>query len=45
MGIRKEIFKLRGVISSSHVRFPTPALDAETLKELGELVDLLGLAN
>ncbi len=45
VGIRKEIFKLRGVISSSHVRFPTPALDAETLKELGELVDLLGLAN
>jgi 4-hydroxy-tetrahydrodipicolinate synthase len=45
VGIRKEIFKLRGVISSSHVRFPAPALDAETLKELGELVDLLGLAN
>ncbi len=45
VGIRKEIFKLRGAISSSHVRFPAPALDAETLKELGELVDLLGLAN
>ncbi len=45
VSIRKEIFKLRGVISSSHVRFPAPALDAETLKELGELVDLLGLAN
>ncbi len=45
VGIRKEIFKLRGVISSSHVRFPAPALDAETLKELSELVDLLGLAS
>jgi 4-hydroxy-tetrahydrodipicolinate synthase len=27
VGIRKEILKLRGVISSSHVRFPAPALD------------------
>ncbi len=44
VGIRKEIFKLRGVISSSHVRFPTSALDAETLRELQELVDLFGLA-
>ena len=43
VGIRKEILKLRGVISSSHVRFPAPALDEETLQELGELVDLLGL--
>ena len=44
VGIRKEVFKLRGAISSSHVRFPTPALDEETLRELEELVDLLGLA-
>jgi len=44
VSIRKEVFKLRGAISSSHVRFPAPALDEETLRELEELVDLLGLA-
>ena len=44
MGIRKEVFKMRGAISSSHVRFPAPALDEETLRELEELVGLLGLA-
>jgi 4-hydroxy-tetrahydrodipicolinate synthase len=43
VGIRKEILKLRGVISSSHVRFPAPALDAETLRELEDLVRVLGL--
>ncbi len=43
VGIRKEVFKLRGVIPSSHVRFPAPALDEETLRELGELIELLGL--
>jgi len=43
VGIRKEVFKMRGVISSSHVRFPAPALDEETLRELKELVGLLGL--
>jgi 4-hydroxy-tetrahydrodipicolinate synthase len=44
VGIRKEVFKMRGAISSSHVRFPAPALDDETLRELEELVGLLGLA-
>lgn len=44
VGIRKEILKLRGVISSSHVRFPAPALDEETLLELEDLVEVLGLA-
>jgi 4-hydroxy-tetrahydrodipicolinate synthase len=44
VGIRKEVFKLRGAITSSHVRFPAPALDEETLRELEELVGLLGLA-
>lgn len=43
VGIRKEVFKLRGAISSSHVRFPAPALDKETLRELEDLVKLLGL--
>jgi 4-hydroxy-tetrahydrodipicolinate synthase len=44
VGIRKEVFKMRGAISSSHVRFPAPALDEETLRELEELVGLLGFA-
>src|ERR671912_735952 len=43
VGIRKEVFRMRGVIPSSHVRFPAPALDAETLRELDELVEVLGL--
>jgi 4-hydroxy-tetrahydrodipicolinate synthase len=45
VGIRKEVFKMRGVVSSSHVRFPAPPLDAQTLRELESLVDLLGLAH
>jgi 4-hydroxy-tetrahydrodipicolinate synthase len=45
VGIRKEILKLRGVISSSHVRFPAPSLDEETLRELEDLVEVLGLAD
>jgi 4-hydroxy-tetrahydrodipicolinate synthase len=43
VGIRKEVFRMRGAISSSHVRFPAPALDERTLRELEELVALLGL--
>jgi 4-hydroxy-tetrahydrodipicolinate synthase len=42
VGIRKEVFRMRGAISSSHVRFPAPALDEETLRELRELVKMLG---
>ena len=45
VGIRKEILKLRGVISSSYVRFPAPALDEETLRELEDLVEVLDLAD
>jgi len=45
VGIRKEILKLRGVISSSHIRFPAPTLDEETLRELEELVGVLGLTS
>ncbi len=44
VGIRKEVFRMRGEISSSHVRFPAPSLDDETLRELRELVEFLGLA-
>ena len=43
VGIRKEVFKLRGAIASSHVRFPAPSLDEPTLRELSEMVALLGL--
>jgi len=45
VGIRKEVFRMRGAISSSHVRFPAPSLDDETLRELRELVEFLGLAH
>jgi 4-hydroxy-tetrahydrodipicolinate synthase len=43
VGIRKEIFKLRRVIHSSHVRKPAPPLDEQTLAELEGLVRLLNL--
>lgn len=43
VGIRKEVFKMRGVISSSQVRSPAPPLDARTLRELEDLVEYLGL--
>lgn len=43
VGIRKEVFRMRGEISSSHVRFPAPPLDERTLRVLEELVALLGL--
>jgi 4-hydroxy-tetrahydrodipicolinate synthase len=45
VGIRKEILKLRGVIASSHVRFPAPTLDEETLRELEDLVGVLALSD
>jgi 4-hydroxy-tetrahydrodipicolinate synthase len=43
VGIRKAVFEMRGVIGSSLVRSPAPSLDAETLRELEDLVDYLGL--
>ena len=43
VGIRKEVFKMRRLIGSSHVRSPAPPLDAETLRELADLVAFLGL--
>ena len=43
VGIRKEVMRMRGAISSSHVRFPAPPLDEKTLGELKEMVALLGL--
>jgi 4-hydroxy-tetrahydrodipicolinate synthase len=45
VGIRKEILKLRGAITSSHVRFPAPSLDEGTLQELEDLVEVLGLVD
>lgn len=43
VGIRKEVFRMRGAIASSHVRFPAPAIDEATLRELEDLVGVLGL--
>ncbi|WP_029421122.1 dihydrodipicolinate synthase family protein [Alicyclobacillus macrosporangiidus] len=44
VAIRKETFKLRGVIDSAYVRPPAPAVDGRTLEELADLVRYLGLA-
>lgn len=43
VAIRKEVFRLRGVISSSYVRSPAPKTDSETLQELTDLIDYLAL--
>ncbi|MEH7415757.1 dihydrodipicolinate synthase family protein [Neobacillus drentensis] len=42
--IRKEIFKLRGIIESSHVRFPGGAVDEATMAELEDLIQFVGLS-
>ena len=42
IGIRKEILRRRGWIDSARVRPPAPALDAETLDELGEILGAVG---
>jgi len=42
IGIRKEILRRRGWIDSARVRPPTPALDAGTLAELGEILRAVG---
>lgn len=43
VGIRKEVFRMRGVVASSRVRSPAPSLDERTLRELEDLVEYLGL--
>lgn len=42
--IRKEAFRLRGIIESSHVRFPGTPVDNETMEELRDLIDFVGLS-
>jgi 4-hydroxy-tetrahydrodipicolinate synthase len=42
VGIRKEILRRRGWISSARVRPPAPALDAGTMDELGEILRAVG---
>jgi 4-hydroxy-tetrahydrodipicolinate synthase len=42
--IRKEIFKLRGIIESSHVRFPGAKVDEQTMEELRDLIEFVGLS-
>lgn len=41
VAIRKETFKLRGAIASSHVRAPSAPLDLKTMDEFKELIDYL----
>lgn len=43
VGIRKELFKARGLIASSTQRFPAPKVDQQTIKDIEKLVDFLGL--
>jgi len=43
VAIRKETFKRRGAIQSSHVRAPAAPLDLKTMDEFNELVDYLGV--
>ncbi|MHB1682555.1 MAG: dihydrodipicolinate synthase family protein [Bacilli bacterium] len=43
VAIRKETFKMRGIIESSFVRPPAPGVDQRTLGELSDLVNFLGL--
>ncbi len=42
VGIRKEILRRRGWIGSARVRPPSPALDADTLVELGDILGAVG---
>jgi 4-hydroxy-tetrahydrodipicolinate synthase len=42
IGIRKEILRRRGWIDSARVRPPAPALDADTLVELGDILGAVG---
>ncbi|EZH64691.1 hypothetical protein DH09_19375 [Bacillaceae bacterium JMAK1] len=39
--IRKEIFKMRNIIESAHVRFPSKAIDNQTLTEAKQLIEQL----
>ncbi|AJY74788.1 dihydrodipicolinate synthase family protein [Paenibacillus beijingensis] len=41
--IRKETFKLRKAIESSHVRFPGTPVDPQTMQELQDMIAFLGL--
>jgi 4-hydroxy-tetrahydrodipicolinate synthase len=43
VGIRKAVFRKRGVIQSARVRSPAPSLDEQTLRELDYLIEYLGL--
>ncbi|MCU6792195.1 dihydrodipicolinate synthase family protein [Paenibacillus sp. WQ 127069] len=42
--IRKETFKLRHTIASSHVRFPGTPVDKRTMQELQDMIAFLGLS-
>ena len=44
VAVRKHVFARRGVIGSAHARSPAPAVDETTLRELDDLLEVLGLA-
>lgn len=41
--IRKEIFQMRDIIKSAHVRFPGAVVDQRTVDEVKELIEYVGL--
>jgi 4-hydroxy-tetrahydrodipicolinate synthase len=43
VAIRKQIYKMRGVIQSAYVRPPAARVDSRTFEELNELIGFLGL--
>ncbi|MDP9497337.1 MAG: dihydrodipicolinate synthase family protein [Actinomycetota bacterium] len=43
VAVRKHVFARRGVIGSAHARFPAPRVDEQTLRELDDLLTVLGL--
>lgn len=43
VAIRKEIYRMRDAIATSHVRFPAAPIDTKTLEELKDMIAFLGL--
>lgn len=41
--ITKEIFKMRNIIESSHVRKPSLTVDQKTHEEIKKIVDSIGI--
>jgi 4-hydroxy-tetrahydrodipicolinate synthase len=44
VGLRKHVFRRRGIFTSEHVRAPAPPIDAATLKDFEAVVERCGLS-